>query len=152
MKRRMSLVAAAAAVGMLVSTAPAATALSQGPLRDHCVGTRIATHVLKNDRGVKIGRVELWYASRAGGQNCVMTYNYGAGKRFTGTFLRVDDNGDLRADRSSSDEGSYQYYAGGSYRNYTNGDCVQWGGMVYGPYPAKHWDDDSFVSRWGHCG
>jgi hypothetical protein len=101
-----------------------------GGLRDHCVGTRIASHQIKNKRGKVIGRTELWYSRANGGQNCVMTYN-GAGSPFTRTYIwRLKRKGGGLADASAGDSGFYKYYAGGSFVNNANGRCVTWGGTV----------------------
>jgi hypothetical protein len=100
-----------------------------GGLRDHCVGSRIESHQIKNKRGKVIGRTELWYSRANGGQNCVMTYN-GAGSPFTRTYIwRLKRKGGL-ADASAGDSGFYKYYAGGSFVNNANGRCVTWGGTV----------------------
>lgn len=100
-----------------------------GGLRDHCVGTRIESHQIKNKRGKVVGRTELWYSAAHGGQNCVMTYNR-AGSPFTRTYLwRLKRKGGL-ADAAAGDSGFYKYYAGGSFVNNTNKRCVTWGGTV----------------------
>lgn len=118
---------------LALATAPAGAqdtmSSHYGGLRDHCVGTRIESHNIKNKRGGIVGHTELWYASIAGGQNCVMTYNK-AGSPFTRTYLwRLKRKGGL-ADAAAGDSGFYQYYAGGSFVNNSNGRCVTWGGQV----------------------
>jgi len=100
-----------------------------GKLRDHCVGSRIESHNIVNQRGKVIGHTELWYSPAMGGQNCVMTYNR-AGSPFTRARIwRLKSKGGL-ADAASGDEGFYRYYAGGSYVNHADGHCVTWGGTV----------------------
>ena len=124
------------AVSSLALTFTGATAEAQdtmsshyGGLRDHCVGTRIESHKIKNKRGKAVGRTELWYSAAHGGQNCVMTYNR-AGSPFTRTYIwRLKRKGGL-ADAAAGDSGFYKYYAGGSFVNNTNKRCVTWGGTV----------------------
>ena len=118
---------------LALATAPAGAqdtmSSHYGGLRDHCVGTRLESHDIKNKRGGVVGHIELWYASIAGGQNCVMTYNK-AGSPFTQTYLwRLKRKGGL-ADAAAGDSGFYRYYAGGSFVNNANGRCVTWGGQV----------------------
>jgi hypothetical protein len=124
------------AVSSVALTFTGATAEAQdtmsshyGGLRDHCVGTRIESHKIKNKRGKAVGRTELWYSAAHGGQNCVMTYNR-AGSPFTRTYIwRLKRKGGL-ADAAAGDSGFYKYYAGGSFVNNTNKRCVTWGGTV----------------------
>ena len=124
------------AVASVALTFTGATAQAQdtmsshyGGLRDHCVGTRIESHKIKNKRGKAVGRTELWYSAAHGGQNCVMTYNR-AGSPFTRTYIwRLKRKGGL-ADAAAGDSGFYQYYAGGSFVNNTNKRCITWGGTV----------------------
>jgi hypothetical protein len=100
-----------------------------GGLRDHCVGTRLESHAIRNKRGRAVGHTELWYSRISGGQNCVMTYNK-AGSPFTRTYIwRLKRKGGL-ADAAAGDSGFYRYYAGGSFVNRSDGRCVTWGGTV----------------------
>ncbi len=100
-----------------------------GGLRDHCIGTRLESHVIRNKRGHAVGHTELWYSRIQGGQNCVMTYNR-AGSPFTRTYIwRLKRKGGL-ADAAAGDSGFYRYYAGGSFVNHSDGRCVTWGGTV----------------------
>lgn len=113
-------------------------------VRDHCVGVKQKTHVLKNGYNNKIGRVELWYSSRKGGQRCVMTYNYITGKTLTQAFLYVKrKNGNYYVTR---DVGRFEYYAGGTYQNHTDGRCYSYSGRVDGKQPNKTKDDAYFIS------
>ena len=131
---RKTTAAIAAALGMLALAVPAAhgqgtMSSHYGGLRDHCVGSRIASHNIVNKSGKVLGHTELWYSSINGGQNCVMTYNTGD-RPFTQTYLwRLVKKGGL-ADAAAGDSGFYQYYAGGSFVNNTDGRCVTWGGQV----------------------
>ena len=125
------LAVASVALTFTGATAEAQDTMSShyGGLRDHCVGTRIESHKIKNKRGKAVGRTELWYSAAHGGQNCVMTYNR-AGSPFTRTYIwRLKRKGGL-ADAAAGDSGFYKYYAGGSFVNNTNKRCVTWGGTV----------------------
>jgi hypothetical protein len=100
-----------------------------GGLRNHCIGTRLESHPIRNKRGKAVGRTELWYSPIKHGQNCVMTYNK-AGSPFTRTYIwRLERKGGL-ADAAAGDSGFYRYYAGGSFVNRSDGRCVTWGGTV----------------------
>jgi hypothetical protein len=126
-------VLAIAGVALAVQGAPAVAqgtmSSHYGGLRDHCVGTKIESHKIKNKRGRTVGRTELWYSPIQGGQNCVMTYNR-AGSPFTRARIwRLKRKGGL-ASAASGDEGFYRYYAGGSFVNRADGKCVTWGGSV----------------------
>lgn len=131
-----------------VGLAGAANAYERGLVRDTCVGTRIHHKALVNDYGKTIGRVELWYSSRKGGQNCAMTYNYAEGRQNTSTFLVVD----RFRNNLSLDQGNYWTYAGGAYRNNTDGFCVRYGGYVLGPNPDSTRDDAQWDSAFRWCG
>ena len=117
------------ALGGATATAGGTMASHYGGLRDHCIGTRLESHNIKNKKGKVVGHTELWYSPIRHGQNCVMTYNK-AGSPFTRTYLwRLKSKGGL-ADAWAGDEGFYQFYAGGSFVNRTNHRCVSWGGTV----------------------
>ena len=108
-------VLALASMALAVTGAPARAqdtmSSHYGGLRDHCVGTRIESHQIKNKRGKVVGRTELWYSRAKGGQNCVMTYNR-AGKPFTRTYIwRLKRKGGL-ADASAADSGFYKVLRG----------------------------------------
>ncbi|WP_154402214.1 hypothetical protein [Ornithinimicrobium cavernae] len=133
---------------MMAGTATSASAAEKGLVRDSCIGTRIHHKPLVNGYGNTIGRVELWYSPRNGGQNCAMTYNYAKGKRFTGTFLVVDRD----RNNISYDDGWYEHYAGGAYRNGTDGHCVRYGGFVMGPNRDSSKDDATWNSAFRWCG
>lgn len=148
-----ALATVAAGAAIFAAGAPAATADHSGPLKPNCSGTQIDHRTLKNSGGGTIGRVELWYdGSKPGGQNCVKTYTFYPGKSYTGASLGVDTDGDRKANRYAYDEGWYSSYAGATFLNHTAGKCVQWGGLIYGPNEGSHADDDSFKSKWRHCG
>ncbi len=141
-------VLAAVAISLCV-TAPA-TASQHGPIKSSCSGTKLKTRVLKDDRGTRVGRVELWYSAANGGTNCVITYNGTSGKRNMEAFLKVDDDGDRASadedDRFAWDRDPYESYAGAVYWPRTNGKCVQWGGYVQVGM-LYH----GFKSRWVFC-
>src|SRR5207342_45412 len=99
-----------------------------GLLRDHCVGSRLASHDIVNKKGAVIGHTELWYSPISGGQNCVMTYNKGARPFTRAQIWRKEAPG--APGFASGDEGFYSIYAGGSYVNNADGRCVVWGGSV----------------------
>lgn len=143
-RRPLTVVVGAVAAVTLLAT-PAAAA-SHGPIKSQCTGTRQESYPL-NDGGRQIGRVELWYSSVNGGQNCVMTYNSLAGSVHTEAEIFIDDDGDGDWDRNSWDRGNYSTYAGASYRDNTNGKCV----WVYGQVSGGGYFDE-FGSGWVHCG
>jgi hypothetical protein len=123
----------AASLAVAVSGVPAEAqdtmASHYGNLRDHCVGSKIASHPITNKRGKVVGHTELWYAPIAGGQNCVMTYNRAGSPYTRANIWRLKAKGGL-ATAASGDEGFFRYYAGGSYVNHADGHCVTWGGSV----------------------
>jgi hypothetical protein len=127
----------------------------QGPIADHCSGTKLETRILKDKLVThrRVGRVELWYSPADGGTNCVITYNEVPGKALTYAYLIVDDNKNRdntgrteKGDRVSYDQDDYEYYAGASYRRNTNGKCVRFGGSV-----IARQGNDGFGSGWVHC-
>jgi hypothetical protein len=124
---------ALAAASLAVAGTPAGAqdtmASHYGNLRDHCVGSKIESHAIRNKRGKVIGHTELWYSPAAGGQNCVMTYNRAGSPYTRARIWRLKAKGGL-ATAASGDEGFFAYYAGGSYVNRANGHCVAWGGSV----------------------
>lgn len=145
------LIVALLSVAMLFVGMPSASAESRGPLKSSCSGSKLATKVIRNTDGRRIGRSELWYSSINGGQNCVITYNEVPGRANTYAYLIIDDNRNRRhdsTDRVSYDIGDYQYYAGASYRNRTNGKCVKWGGWIR----SYQGFGDVGSNRWVHCG
>ena len=154
-----SLLGTAAGLALLAGVSAAAIAqeggAQKGPLADSCWGTKLATHVLRdNNDNARIGRIELWYSPDDNGTNCVMTYNEVPGRADTGTYLIVDDNRNRDntgrkepGDRWSYDANSYKIYAGASYRRNTNGKCVKWGGHVTSTHGIDAWG-----SKWSHCG
>jgi hypothetical protein len=154
-----SLLATIAALTLIAGVSASATAQEggghRGPLADHCWGTKLATHVLRDNlSNRRIGRIELWYSPADNGTNCVMTYNEVPGSADTGTYLIVDDNRNRdntgrteKGDRVSYDNGSYKSYAGASYRRNTNRKCVKWGGHVTSTHGIDAWG-----SGWSHCG
>src|SRR5262245_22868062 len=114
-----ALAAASLAVAVAGTSAEAQGTMSShyGSLRDHCVGSKIASHAITNNRGKIIAHTELWYAPIAGGQNCVMTYNRAGSPYTRANIWRLKTKGGL-ATAASGDEGFFQYYAGGSYVNH----------------------------------
>lgn len=111
---------------------------------DQCYGTRIEKKDLTNPDGTKKGYVELWYSSRDGGTNCVMTYNDTPGCNLvTNAYLTVEGRA------RQSDEGMFCIYAGGVRAKNTNGKCVQFSGYVGLSNGSKGW---RYSSGWVHCG
>lgn len=152
------LAAATLAVGLIGAGAGSgtATAANRG-VRPYCVGTRIYTEpVISSDTGKTLGRVELWYSSINGGQNCVMTYdNNNRASAYMRARLVVDLNNNRTADwstESSEDKGTYTTYAGGAYVNGTNGHCVSILGYVRTATDEAYayWMDGS--NQWQFCG
>ena len=154
-----SLLATAAGLALFGGISASANAqtggVHEGPLASSCWGTKLETRFLNDPySGRRVGRVELWYSPQDGGTNCAITYNNGAGTAHTETYLIVDDNRNRNnpnvfdpADRLSYDHGSYNSYAGASFRRDTNGKCVRFGGKVSS---LQGWGN--FDSRWMHCG
>jgi hypothetical protein len=122
--RVIAKILAGAALALALTAGPA-SAQSYGLLRDHCVGSKIASHNIVNKKGTVLGHTELWYSPISGGQNCVMTYNK-AGSPWT--RAQIWRKGTPTA--ASGDEGYYSTYAGGSYVNNADGRCVVWGGSI----------------------
>lgn len=122
-----------------------------GGVRDYCIGTLLESQDLVNDYGTTIGRVELWYSGDAGGQNCVMTYNYLDGRNHTEAAL-YSEGREGSYDRKAEDIGAFNSYAGGSYLDGMNGTCVWFYGEVQGNDPTTWRDDATFGSGWVRCG
>ena len=156
-KTLMTTVAGLALLAGLPAAAQAQAegAAQQGPIADHCSGTKIETRILKDKLVThkRVGRVELWYSPANNGTNCTITYNEVPGKALTYAYLIVDDNKNRdntgrkeKGDRLSFDQNDYEYYAGASFRRNTNGKCVRFGGQV-----ISRQGNDSFGSPWVHC-
>lgn len=140
------------ALASLLALAPAASAGTigkHGYVRDSgCYGSRIDTHDLVNSQG-KLGRVELWYSTRNGGENCVITRS-SVGRVEMIARLDVDMDGSrswTSGDVYSADHGVYNSYAGGAYRSPSNGRCVRFFGLI--DRGGSNFDD--YTSSWGHC-
>lgn len=123
--RRISAVAAAGALAMtgLLAGAPPASA----DLVSQCYGNQVAGSPWVISRhGVAIGRVEVWYSSKDGGTNCVLTRNYQSGRQQTMARLTIADG------RTQTDNSLYWLYAGGVRFKNTNHKCIKWAGTVSG--------------------
>lgn len=151
-RTRLAAVALALVATLSVSPPTASAGSHEGPIKSSCSGSKLATRVIRSTTGRLLGRAELWYSSRSGGQNCVITYNEVPGRAYTYAWLVVDDNRNRRhdpnIDRASADYGHYLYYAGASYRNRTNGKCVRWGGSISDELGFG----DTHSPGWVHCG
>lgn len=100
------------------------------------------------ETGRRLGQVELWYSSRNGGENCVITRS-SVGRAEMVAALDVDKDGNKRwssGDVTSSDYGKYDSYAGGAYRTGTDRHCVRFQGLIW-----KSGDSGSAISRFDHC-
>ena len=155
MRRRLSgvILAFGMMVSLMLAVAPAASAGTiekHGYVRDSgCFGRVIESKRIVGESGRALGRVELWYSSRNGGENCVITRS-SVGRAEMIADLDVDMDGNKRwssGDRSSSDDGVYNRYAGGAYRSHTNGHCVRYQGLIF----PSH-DSGSAWSGFVHCG
>lgn len=103
---------------------------------------------INGETGRHLGRVELWYSPRNGGENCVITRS-SVGRAEMAAALSVDKDGNKRwssRDAFSSDYGKYDRYAGGAYRTGTNRHCVRFQGLIW-----KSGDVGSAISKFKHC-
>lgn len=146
------MVTAGVAGGLMMVSAPAATAATyekHGHVRDSgCAGRVIDGKDITGDTGRKLGRVELYYSSRNGGENCVITRS-SVGRAEMAAVLDVDKDGNKRwssGDVTSSDYGKYDSYAGGAYRTGTDRHCVRFQGLIW-----KSGDSGSAISSFKHC-
>lgn len=141
---------AAASVILTAPAADAATIHKHGYVRDSgCAGHILESKKLIGDSTRILGRVELWYSSRNGGENCVITRSY-VGRAHMVAELDVDKDGNKRwssGDVYSSDDGVYNSYAGGAYRTGTNGHCVRYQGLIW-----ISGDSSSIPIKFAHCG
>ncbi|GGL94212.1 hypothetical protein [Nakamurella endophytica] len=147
-----SVVAAGVAAATMIAAAPAAAAGTidkVGKVRDSgCAGRMIDHKAIIGETGRRLGQVELWYSSRNGGENCVITRS-SVGRAEMIASLEVDRDGNKRwssGDVRSADHGVYNSYAGGAYRTGTNRHCVRFQGLIW-----RSGDSGSAVSRWSHC-
>ena len=153
MRRSLAaVVAAGVAIGSMVFTAPTAMAGTyekHGKVRDSgCAGRMIDQEDILGQTGRKLGRVELWYSSRNGGENCVITRS-SVGRAEMTAALDVDRDGNRRwssGDQTSSDYGKYDRYAGGAYRTGTDRHCVRFQGLMW-----TSTDSGSAPASFGHC-
>jgi hypothetical protein len=132
----------------LAPAASAGTIEKHGYVRDSgCYGRIIDSKSIVGDFRT-LGRVELWYSSRNGGENCVITRS-SVGRAEMLAALDLDMYGNKRwssPDVYSSDYGIYDRYAGGAYRSHADGRCVRFHGIIW-------WggDSGSYDSAFGHC-
>jgi hypothetical protein len=136
----------------VLGVAPAAyagTIDKHGNVRDSgCYGRVLESKPIVGDFRT-LGRVELWYSSRNGGENCVITRSY-VGRAEMVADLALDMDGNKRfspPDVYSSDHGIYNSYAGGAYRSHADGRCVRYQGLIW-----KSGDSGSVLSGFVHCG
>jgi hypothetical protein len=134
----------------LVPTASAATIEKRGLVRDSgCYGRIVDTWPIINDIGNRTGTLELWYSSRNGGENCAITRS-SVGRAEMLVALTLDMDGNRRyspGDRTSSDYGVYDRYAGGAYRPDADGRCVRVQGIIW-----KGGMSGGAISGFEHCG
>jgi murein DD-endopeptidase MepM/ murein hydrolase activator NlpD len=84
-----------------------------------------------------VGAVFLMYNS-SNGYNCVVTLKYTS----VGTASAVSASLQVEGGTTTTDSGSFSYYAGPVKKSAAN-DCVKWGGSV---------GSTTWTSAWSHCG